>query len=886
MRKASTANWTVGSSVISLTIMLVFTPAHAQTEAPAEEDEIVVTGISSSLSAARDIKRDSTQFVDAIVADDIGKLPDTNVAESLARVSGIQVERGVGEGSDISVRGLRENVILYNGRQIADSTGRGGNGLDQLNSGTYGLLSLVPSELISRLEVTKLAGANQIAGALGGIVDIHSRKPLDKSGMQAVANAAITYDKLPKKAGYELFGLLADTFADDRLGILVTASYSKRELAEEGLNTFSGYSRFTDTTVTPNATRFGLADARTQEIEETRKRFGLSAVVQWQPNDDVEIIADTFYSKLESDRDRYWLSFNPTGGLTNAVYSSNNILLSGRASTAVLTNTEFADVNSDVWSSALRGRFQLSDRLKATAEISYGRSKSNYDQLYFRLQPVAGINPVVDFDITKGNFGSYSISGLNLSDPAQLRFTILFDQSFRAQTDNRALRYDFTYDFGGSFLNSLEFGARYNQLDSEQKPLRSDIRPAGGIVANQLGNFVTLFSNPGFLPGEFAGLTRSYLAASEAVLTGCGAFTAFPAVSQNAQCLNRAANTNSLAGTFRVKEDFVEGYAKVNFESDFGGGDLSGNVGVRYVDRSLNSLGNIIAANGSATLTSFKRSDGEWLPSAVAKIGIGDDLIIRLGAAKVVAFPNTEDLNNGITLANNAVFVNGIQTTLGTGTGGAPGLDPFRANQADLSLEYYFGKSALVSAGLFYKDVSSFIVQRQSAETYAGTNYLINRKVNGDSASIKGLELLLQLPLTFLPGALDGFGVVATYSYIDSQTPIRDIANRALTFPGLSKNNVNLVGYYEKGPFSARVAYNWRDAYLVGLSAAATGIYNDAYTDLSASMRFDINDHFSLNLEANNLLDSQQRTYDGSVEALRTNVRFGQIYKATISAKF
>ncbi len=284
--------------------------------------------------------------------------------------------------------------------------------------------------------------------------------------------------------------------------------------------------------------------------------------------------------------------------------------------------------------------------------------------------------------------------------------------------------------------------------------------------------------------------------------------------------------------------------------------------------------------------TSFVRTDTEWLPSAVAKLALGDSLVIRAGAAQVVAFPNTEDLNNGVTLNNNAVFVNGVQTTLGTGTGGAPGLDPFRAKQADLSIEYYFGRSALLSAGLFYKGVASFIVQRQSAETYAGINYLINRKVNGDGATIKGVEVLLQLPLSFLPSPLDGFGVVTTYSYIDSKTPIRDVAGRTLTFPGLSKHNVNLVGYYEKGPFSARVAYNWRDEYLVGLSAAATGIYNDSYSDLSASVRFDFTKIFSLSLEANNLLNSKQRTYDGAVEALRTNVRFGQIYKATVSAKF
>ena len=137
-----------------------------------ETEAIVVSGILQSLEDARDAKRETDQFVDAIVADDIGKLPEANVAESLARVSGVQVERGVGEGLDILVRGLKENVILYKGRQIVDATGRGGNGLDQLNTGNYGLLELVPSELISRLQVTKLTGTEQIAGGLGDIFRI------------------------------------------------------------------------------------------------------------------------------------------------------------------------------------------------------------------------------------------------------------------------------------------------------------------------------------------------------------------------------------------------------------------------------------------------------------------------------------------------------------------------------------------------------------------------------------------------------------------------------------------------------------------------------------------------------------------------------------------
>lgn len=885
----------LGSTMLASTALLLPTSAHAQdaaagavTPEQAEEeegDEIVVTGIRRSLEAERDIKRQSDQFVDAIVADDIGKLPDSNVAESLARVSGVQVERGIGEGTDISVRGLRENVILYNGRQIFDSTGRGGNGLDQINSSTYGLLALVPSELIARLDVTKLAGAEEIAGALGGVIDIQTRLPLGGKSQPLAFSGAVTYDELAKTPGFELFGLASERFAGDTLGVLVTASYTERTVAQQGLDTFSGYTRFNDTSVTPARFRFGNSDVRAQEIEDFRTKLGLSGIVQWQPSDAVEIIADTFYSKLTSDRDRYWLSFNPTAGLSNATYSANDILLSGRAATPVLTNTEFADVNSDVWSSALRGRFKFSDTISTTAEVSYGKFKSDYRQIYFRLQPIASITPIVNFDFTSGSFGRFNIGGIDLTDPAQLRFTILFDQLFRAKTDTIAARSDWTIDFGSSFLKSFEFGARYSDLNTSQDPLRADIRPTGGIVATQLPGFTANRTNSNFLPGEFDGLARSYLVGTPAV-TGCSAFAAFPAIAQNTQCFNPAGTTNSIAGTFAVNERFLEGYGKLNFDTEFGDIRVAGNVGVRYVDRKMESIGSVISGTGVVTPTTFNRKDGEWLPSAVAKIEIGDNLLVRLGAAKVVAFPNTEDLNNGVTLNNNAVIVNGVQITPGTGTGGAPGLDPFKATQYDASLEYYFGEEALISVGLFYKDVSSFIVQRQSAETFASVNYLINRKVNGDQAEVKGVEVLAQLPFYFLPEPLDGFGVLATYSYIDSKTPITDVTGRALTFPGLSKNNVNLVGYYERGPFSARVAYNWRDEYLVSLSAAATGICNDSYSDLSATLRYDLSENASINLEGINLLNTEQRTYDGAPEALRTNVIFGRVYKATISLRF
>lgn len=856
--------------------------AFAQEAAPAVSDQdIVVTGIRSSLDAARDVKRNATQIVDSIVADDIGKLPDRNVAESLGRVSGVQVDRGIGEGSGISIRGLRQNIILFNGRQILDASGRGGAGIDSLGTATYGLLALVPSELIGRLDVTKLPSSDQIAGALGGIVDIRTRMPLDGPNQFAV-KAGGTYDQLPGKGGFEVFGLISRKFADDTLGVLLSASFDRRNLGQQGLNTFSGYSTFTDATGTR---RFGNADARPEDIQERRDNLGISGAIQWKPQPGIEISFDSFYSKLTSDRSRFWLSFTPTAGLSNATYSDNNVLLSGTATGPVLSNSEYQTADSDVWSSALRGKFDLTDRLHTSLETSFDRSTARQHQMYFRLQPNAGITPSITFDLTQGALGSYQVNGLNLTDPSQLRFTILFDNGGYNVSEEFAARNDWVYDFDGGLLKALNFGARFSDLKTTSDPRRADIRPTGGIPATQVANYISLYSNDDFASGDFDGIPRSYLGAATNV-TSCTAFTDVPAISQNVQCLDPANTINALSTKYAIKEALYEGYGKLDFSTDIGSTMLSGNVGVRYLHRELASTGNLISPTGAATPTTFKRTDDEWLPSGILKWNITDDIVARIGAAKVLTFPNTGDLNNGISLSNNALFVDGVQTVLGTGSGGAPNLDPFKANQIDFSAEYYFGQQAMVSVGLFYKDISTFIVQQQSLESYAGVNYLINRKINGESATVKGVEGLLQLPFYFLPEPLDGFGALVTYSRISSETPILDVTGRALPFPGLSKNNVNLVAYYEKGPFSIRGAYNWRDAYLVSLSTTGNGIYNDSYTDLSATMRYDISSNLSIGLEANNLLNEKQRTYDGFQEALRTNVFFGRIFKASVSAKF
>lgn len=887
-----TSIWVLGIGLATLSV-----PASAQ-DAPSKDppqrpsspsaqdpeagpDTIIVTGVRQSLEEARSIKRDSTQFVDAVVASDIGSLPDATVAESLARISGVQLDRGIGEGTSIAIRGLRENVILYNGRELFDPTGRGGSGIDELAGSTYGLLALVPSELVSKLEVTKLAGADQIAGALGGIVDIHTRRPLDNKGFHVTASAGGIYDTLPGKMGYELFGMVSDTMADDSFGYLISVTATSRHIAEQGLSSFSGYGAFT----TDGIRRTGHGDVRAQQISDDRKKLGATAVLQWRPSDRLELVADLFYSRLTSDRDRYWLAFSPISGLSNPVFSENDVLVAGTARTTPNTNASFFDIKNEIWSSALTANYEVSDSLKLSGQVAFGNSVAKSTRNYVRLNLPNSAAAPIKFDLRSGKFGSYDFSAFDLTDPSNMIFSLYYDDGRRVETGNLQARADLEYEFDSSFLKSFEVGGRYEKLESKVRPHNALLRPNLPVGA-VFPKYVDIFSNKDFASGQFAGLPRDYLAGVEATIGSCKNFTAFPVISQDPACLNPSQSISSLGSTYDINEQFFNGYAKLNVETQLSFAKLEGNAGVRYVGRKLESIGNVLKGN-SVTPTTFRRNDTDFLPSVVAKFTFDNGLIARFGYAKVLSYPSTASLNNGVALNNDAVFQGGVQTQPGSGNGGSPDLNPYKATQFDASLEYYFGNEALISVGAFYKDVGSFVVSTLTPERYNNIDYVIRRATNGENGKVKGIEILYQQPFTFLPAPFDGFGALATYSYIDSKTPIKDSNGHSVTFPGLSKNNINLVAYYEKGPINFRVAYNWRDAYFVTLNGTSgNGVYNDSYQDLSATLRYNITDKIEVRLEGINLLNSQQRAYDGFSEALVTNTVYGRVFKFGVSASF
>lgn len=887
------------------------TNSSESTNRQAVLEEVVVKGYSQSLALARDVKRNSDQFVDAIVAEDIGKLPDANVAESLQRVSGIQLDRGIGEGTSVSIRGFRNNITLVNGREVIQGGGRGSRGPDTLSTSTYSLLTLVPPEMVSRLEVTKQPGADEIEGAVGGSVNIITRKPMDNEGLQLSSSLSLGYGELSGEGRTKASMLVSNTFADDSFGLLLNATYDDREVREDGFNTFSGVRplsqglNFTNPDAgnavldpsgnlldpDPNGDgRVGLyhQEPRVWQIDDQRERVGINLVAQWQPSDDIELVYDLLVSESEAARDRHWLgTFVGFAGIRDAVLSPNEFLISGVSVREPQTNLEYFTNEQEIVTQSLTLDWSVNERIQATFDVATTSAEQSQHQSFARLLANDRQNIAFDFSTEVPAF-SFDASVFN--DLANLNLFQFNDNQSRIETDYDAFRVDFDHAINSNL--ELEYGVRLSTVETVNTDIRrATVRPR--TPAGQLSEFIVTWDSPDFFAGEMPGLPRSYpiFASNLADIGFCTAFRDFflnhPDPAQTAAFNNglngqSCTNNDALQAPSIVDEDFTAAYIKVNFSGDLGEMPISGNFGLRRIERDLTSVGTQINPDGSRQSITTTSSDNEVLPTAVVKLDITDDLVARFGMARVLSYPGSATLRNRLTISGD-----------GTGSAGSPQLKPFKADQFDVSLEYYFSEDGMVSVGYFNKEIDSFIVSQTTDEVvpgYVNPNdgselALIRRDINGDGGTVDGLEFLYQQEFSSLPAPFDGLGVMATYSFIDSETPFEDILGNQLPLPGLSENNVNLVTYWEKGPFGVRVSYNWRDDYLDRLGNGGSGVFADEYEDLQIGARWDITEKVSLDLQATNLLDTRLRLYNTFDEATRSIVEFGPAYNLSLRAK-
>lgn len=823
--------------------------------------EVVVTGIRASLQSAQEIKRDADTVVDSIVADDIGKLPDVNATEALQRITGIQIGRDLGEGggtvsiggsavnSGIEIRGLPQVETTLNGREVFTATGSRVLNFED-----------VPSNLLAGIDVYKDPTADLLAGGIGGTVDLRTRKPFDFKGLELEASAAERYADLSGRTKPEVTALASDRFETGigEIGALVSFAYQDRAYRgyQAGQN---GYNVSTDVTpgesvLVPNGTFNTLTDGE-------RKRTGLDAVLQWQPSADLLVYGEYSSQEFDASQDQY--SFYSVGNFAasnppNLVPGSVSVFpgtLDGNSAT--YTNATFYDYNSYRDVTDVNRQYAVNakwnpGRLTLIGDISY--TTATEILLNPTLAPQATV-PTLSQSIAEGAVPVTTIGGANLNSINTYNGALFTDSQNYYSGDEKAFKVDLSYDLGQGFFRRASAGVRYADRTLDFVAYRT----ASGVSVSE----GALQANPQlFGPMPFGSF-----------------FNASPPVQPSVLAVNLGQLQNNIAGVeqelgvagtttispgadYSAVEKNTAGYVRIDFAADIGI-PIDGNIGIRLVKDADYLTGFAPAYNGN-TLTGFNpltysSSETDPLPSLNLRFKLTDNLQARLAASKVVTYPDPGQL---------APSYNILATSQAV-SGGNPDLRSTKADQVDGTLEWYFAKSAALEGAVFYKKISDFVFTEVVPNVVIdGLNYNLTEPLNGSDGSIRGAEVGYQQFFDFLPGLWSGLGVQANYTYIDAVSPT-SVAGVTTTLPGLSKNSYNLIGIYEKGPVSARLAYNWRSQFYQTVYSGATAalaanpIFFRGYGWLDASITYAVTEQLSLYAQGSNLLRTQLRTIYG-----------------------
>ncbi len=841
-------------------------------------DDIVVTGIRSSLSTAQTIKRNSDQVVDSIVAEDIGKLPDNNAAEALARVTGVQVERGSGEASNVLIRGLSTFVTTVNGREIFTTTGR------------RVAIQDFPADALAGIDVYKSTSADLIEGGVAGLVNIRLRRPLDFKGLTISGGARATYASQAKK-----FDPIANLLISDRwntslgeMGLLLNVSYTRRHYFDATRFDSNQIPVGSNQVVTPASVGRAFSYSNFLGIyynRGERQRPAVNASYQWKPSDNFDLYVDGLYEGYRNKGDPDFL-----GSYLGNVATLENVTLiptgeTARSLTATLVNlngpAKITNVSrSDTFQGAVGGNFRAGN-LKATAEFAYTRSTASSTDVNidtrFLTPPRVQVN---NFNAAGGV--DYQYTNVDLLSPDSYAFDNMYDGRSRSSGDSKQARIDARYDLSDFFISHVDVGLRYSDRVADYQ--QGDRRQ--GTAAT------TLFSN---LPGANqakvvqAGFVGSPYQQQRQWLT-----SSFEGIRDNLDALRNLVfgstappPYNPLAA-YRATERTKTAYAQAGYQFPIGDLRVDGLVGVRYV-RTNNSLVGTSQVNGVLAPINGKQFYDDYLPSASARVRFTDKLQLRLAFSKTVTRPDFNALNPSVVIASAG---SGFEVS---GSGGNPSLTPVRSKNYDASLEYYLNPTSSITFAGFYRDVNGFVTNFSTAETFNGQNARISRPYSAGSGTLKGLEASFTTFFNFLPQPFDGFGTQINGTYIKGTESfsVPGVPVTSGEFPGVSKYSYNLIGFYEKDRISVRAAYNWRSRYITNYTSSGGGggglqsrEYNDAISRLDISASYQLTDHFTLTADATNVLRKPFRDYYGSPIYPR-DVRYEDaVYSAGIRIRF
>jgi iron complex outermembrane receptor protein len=913
----------------SATAPATATPPEAAVEDPDASQDIVVTGLRASLERAQSLKRNNSSVIEAVSAEDIGKLPQSSVADSLGRLAGLAGERRAGRISGISVRGFREDFVgtTLNGRELI--------GIGDNRGVEY---DLYPAEIVSAAVVYKTPDAGLTAMGIGGTVDIRTARPLERK-RALIANA--TFEQNGKKSrnpdfkdnGYRFALSYSDKFADDTIGIALTAATTSSPVQDDFLSIW-GYDA---NAITSGANRGKFVPQGIDISSRTRvlKRDTLAGVVQYKPTDRFTATFDALYinfadkgisrgfvealpvaengSTVISSNDRAVTSASTTG--FNSVIRSDPIDKQGDlkvfGGNIVYNATSNLDLNLDVSRSESKKRDTRGESYAGLGRAGLASQGPNTRRTWTYsdrgLMFSNNSQRFDDYDVVKlagpQSWGGSLAPITELNTPAARAAGIGFAQAQdgfvnTARFDEylNSVRLQANYRFTDGFLKSVNVAVRYSDHEKSK--------------VNQ-GFFLTASTYPsdGTVPQD------ARRGVADLTWVGLDKVVAYDALGLiNSDFYRRwdagSLEPDRLGDTYTIREKVWQPSIKAEFETDLGSIRMFGNVGVQglITDQQANGFNALVVSNLRVQATPV--SDGakytRVLPSLNTNFDLGNGHTIRFALAKVVSRPRIDFLNPGssVKFANNVAAVTNANPELGpwTSRSGNATLRPYEANQADLSYEYYFASDGFVSVSGFYKDLRNWNVQTTTLRdfrefyipgyhqavssdgrtiftpaTFQGLNTTFTGGLKG---TVKGVELQGSLPFGRFLNALDGFGVTGGAAFTDGKL---DDGTR---IPGLSARVFQGTAYFEKAGFSARVSANNRSSWLSedrGGSNSIAPANRSGQTLVDAQIGFDFAntniDYLSrlrVSLQAQNLTD-QRDVYTDNASGLTTRTEtFGR----------
>jgi TonB-dependent receptor len=857
-------------------------PTQPSVAAPAsaldQSEDIVVTGLRRSLGSAQAIKRDSDQILDAIVAEDIGKLPDNNAAESLARITGVQITRSQDEANGVSVRGLPDVATTFNGREIYTAEGRNVAFQD------------FPSNSLAGLEVYKSTTADLIEGGIAGLINVRSRRPFDFDGFEVAGAVRGIYGDQARKIDPQASLLISDRFDTGigEIGALINLSYTQTNYLTSARWDSGGIVppneddaatpdvNEAQTVATPGVGRNFMFPESVGVFYNRGKRWRPSAnvAVQWKPANNVEIYFEGLYQGYRGRESNDEMALRLQNGnpvLSNIVLDPDDpekvksmTISNGQGSIGTDFFRGVPHSTTNTYQFATGGKIEFG-RAKFSTDLAYTTTRNYFTDYGFDFAARDPATANIEFDVDQKYGGvEFSVPGFDLGNPENYVIRGIFDRRRDGRGSGWQWRNDLELDVADKGITTFQFGTRF----TTRKSSFAD----GTRYANIRAQGVSLLDAPigpgGLIVPGFRGSdvqqTRQWYAPVAADIFGN-----IEALRQFAQDRLRISNLGNAdqqpevwdpalptyTTQFQADETTYAFYGQVKYGFELAGVPIDGAMGTRVVNTVIRTTGQG-SVDGIPNIVDDRKNYVDVLPNFSLRAKLTPNLQFRVSMTETRTRPSFGQTNPAFVLTRDAVNLGDYN-----GSSGNIDLDPIQSKNYDASLEWYFSRTGSLTGAIFRRDLDGFISNYTTTQDVPGFGVIrVTRPENAGKGRIQGAEVALTTFFDFLPGFLSGFGTQLNATYLDGQQALPGLLGGQLTrVPNTSKWTYNANLLYEKGDVSARLAYNYRTDWVNfydnnEFDSAIRGEYTKAVSRLDFSASYTPLDFLTLTLDATNLL--------------------------------